>query len=178
MFVSGGRREGPMAHASGGAARGTHDPTLDDPARWREGRWVAPDRDGACACNGVAAGVGVVVVVGGGGWGGGGSACRRPECAWCAGGGSVGNGVDLSCSGVGVVGGVRAPLLAGWQCWLRAGWRRGRWWLQCASYAYGCNYHRLHLLACVVGVGDGVRARSRACMGARGGGCGAGASLP
>ena len=102
---------------------------------------------------------------GGGGWGGGGSACRRPECAWCAGGGSVGNGVDLSCSGVGVVGGVRAPLLAGWQCWLRAGWRRGRWWLQCASYAYRCNYHRLHLLACVVGVGVGVRARSRACRG-------------
>ena len=60
---------------------------------------------------------------------------------------------------------MRAPLLAGWQCWLRAGWRRGRWWLQCASYAYGCNYHRLHLLACVVGVGVGVRARSRACRG-------------
>ena len=55
-----------MAHASGGAARGTHDPTLDDPARWREGRWVAPDRDGACACNGVAAGVGGVVGVGAG----------------------------------------------------------------------------------------------------------------
>lgn len=66
LFVSGGRREGPMAHASGGAARGTHDPTLDDPARWREGRWVAPDRDGACACNGVAAGVGAV---GWWGWG-------------------------------------------------------------------------------------------------------------
>ena len=48
---------------------------------------------------------------------------------------------------------------------MRGGWRRGRWWLQCASYAYRCNYHRLHLLACVVGVGVGVRARSRACMG-------------